>query len=58
MKSYSAKYYSAYWDSLEAQWLGLCTAGGIGSIPGQGTKILRATPHSQKQTKKRKSCHV
>ena len=30
------------WTSLTIQWLGLCnsTAGGMGSIPGWGTKIL------------------
>ena len=32
-------------NSLAVQWLGLCTstAGGPGSIPSQGTKILQAT---------------
>ena len=31
------------------QWLGLCisTAGGMGSIPGQGTKIPQAVQHEQ-----------
>ena len=31
-------------NSLAVQWLNLCTstAGGLGSIPGQGTKILKA----------------
>ena len=35
--------------SLEVQWLGLCAsnAGGTGSIPGRGTKILRAVWYSQ-----------
>ena len=34
------------------QWLGLraSTAGGMGSIPGQGTKI----PHAAQQSKKKK----
>ena len=33
------------------QWLGLCasSAGGLGSIPGQGTRILQATWHGQKK---------
>ena len=40
-------------SSLVVQWLGLCpsTAGGTGSIPGQGTKIphaLRCSPPPQK----------
>ena len=36
--------------SLAAQWLRLHAypAGGLGSIPGQGTKIPHATQHSQK----------
>ena len=36
--------------SLAVQWLRLCasTAGGMGLIPGQGTKILHAAQHSQK----------
>ena len=35
------------------QWLGLLasTAGGMGSIPGQGTKILHAVWCSQNKTK-------
>ena len=39
---------------LLVQWLGLqaSTAGGIGSILGQGTKILRAT-RSKKQRRER-----
>ena len=39
--------------SLMVQWLGLCasTAGGVGSIPGQGTKILKAMQHGQKKKK-------
>ena len=38
--------------SLAVQWLGLCTstAGGVGSIPGQGTKTLPAARHGQKTT--------
>ena len=38
------------WNSLVVQWLGLCasTAGGPGSIPGRGTKILQAALCSQK----------
>ena len=44
------------WDSLAVQWLELCasTAGGMGLIPGQGTEILQATQHGQKQKKKKK----
>ena len=40
-------------NSLVVQWLGLhaSTAGGMGSIPGQGTKILYATQHGQKKKK-------
>ena len=35
---------------LAVQWLGHCafTVVGPGSIPGRGTKILQAGPHSQK----------
>ena len=38
--------------SLVVQWLRLCvsSAGGVGSIPGQGTKI----PHTKVQQKKKK----
>ena len=38
-------------NSLAVQWLGLCasTAGGMGSIPGQGTKIPQAEQGSQKK---------
>ena len=38
-------------NSLAVQWLGLCafTAEGMGSIPGQGTKILQAAPHNRKK---------
>ena len=36
-------------NSLTVQWIELCasSAGGIGSIPGQGTKILQAPEYSQ-----------
>ena len=36
---------------LVVQWLGLgaCTAKGLGSIPGQGTKIPQAAWHRQKR---------
>ena len=38
---------------LVVQWLRLCisAAGGLGLIPGQGTKILHAAPHGQKKKK-------
>ena len=41
---------------MEVQWLGLCasTAGGMGSIPGQGTKIPHAVWHGQKQNQDQK----
>ena len=41
-------------NSLAVQWLGFhaCTAGGTGSIPGWGPKILQARRHGQK----RKQC--
>ena len=41
---------------LVVQWLGLCTftAGGVGSIPGRGTKILHAVWHSKKKKKERR----
>ena len=37
-------------NSLAVQWLGLgaFTAMGLGSIPGQGTKIPQAVQHGQK----------
>ena len=40
-------------NSLEIQWLGLgaFTAMGLGSIPGQGTKILQASQGSWKKKK-------
>ena len=39
--------------SVAVQVLGLCTsnAGGIGLIPGQGTKTLHAMPHGQMKNK-------
>ena len=39
---------------MVVQWLRFhaCIAGGVGSIPGQGTKIPHATGHS----KKKKNC--
>ena len=42
--------------SLAVQWLELhaSTAGGIGSIPSWGTKILQAARHSQKKKPKEK----
>ena len=42
-------------NSLVVQWLGLhaLTAEGLGSIPGQGTKILQAAQHNQKKKKKK-----
>ena len=43
-------------SSLGVQWLGLhaFTAEGLGSIPGQGTKILQATLCNQKKEKRKK----
>ena len=40
-------------NSLVLQWLGFCTfiAEGIGSTPGQGTKIPQASWHDQKKKK-------
>ena len=42
--------------SLVIQWLRLftSTAGGAGSIPGQGTKILHAVQHGQEIKRKKK----
>ena len=42
--------------SLAVQWLRLCApnAGGMGSIPGQGTKVRHAPQHSQKEKRKKK----
>ena len=41
---------------MAAQWLRLCpsTAVGMGSVPGQGTKILHAAQCSHKERKKNK----
>ena len=40
-------------NSLVVRWLGLhtFTAEGVGSIPGQGTKILQVMWHGQNKTK-------
>ena len=40
--------------SFAVQWLRLCTssAGGVSSIPGQGTKIPHAVDHDQKTKEK------
>ena len=37
------------WNPLAIQWLGprALTAGALGSVPGQGTKIPQATWHGQ-----------
>ena len=42
-------------NSLVVQWLGPCafTAGGVGSIPGWGTKILQAAGHGQNKKQKK-----
>ena len=42
-----------YWNSLARQWLELClfTAKGLGSIPGQGTKILQTSMNGRKNKK-------
>ena len=57
--SWIAGRFSAIWNktknlgsSLMVQWLGLhtATAGGLGSIPGWGTKIPQTIWHSQKGT--------
>ena len=44
---------------LVVQWLRLCssTSGGLGSIPGQGTKISHATWHGQKKKKRKTECY-
>ena len=46
--------------SLAVQWLGLrsSTAGGMGSIPGQGAKIPQATWCNQKTKKQNKKTTV
>ena len=43
--------------SLVVQWLRLCAsyAGGLGSVPGQGTKISHAVWYRQKINKKPKN---
>ena len=45
--------------SLVVQWLGFhaCTAGAMGSIPSQGTKITHATWYDQKIKKKKSHFH-
>ena len=42
---------TSHWDSLAIQWLGLhsSTAGGTGSIPGHGPKILQAPQPKKKK---------
>ena len=44
---------------LVVQWLRLCssTSGGLGSIPGQGTKISHATWPGQKKKKRKTECY-
>ena len=46
--------------SLAVQWLRLCApnVGGTGSIPGRGTKILRAAAKKQTNKKKTKICYI
>ena len=41
-------------NSLAVQWLGLCasTAGDMGLIPGQGTKILQSVWHGREEGRK------
>ena len=48
-----------YRISLAVQWLRLraSTAGGSGSIPGQGPKVPHAKGQSQKKKKKPPSCY-
>ena len=43
-----------------ADWLGLgaFTAKGMGSVPGQGTKIPQAGQCSQKQQQQQKNVHI
>ena len=47
-------------NSLAVQWLGLCTftAEGLGSIPGQGTKILQAVQCGKKKKKKKQKKEI
>ena len=44
-------------NSLAIQWLGLCTliSKGLGSIPGQGTKIPQAMWSSQKENREKEN---
>ena len=46
--------------SLAGQWLRYCTpsAGGMGSIPGQGNKILYAAGTAQQKKKKGKKIYI
>ena len=46
--------------SLVVQWLGLCasTAGGTGSIPGQGTKILQPKREAGRKRDYRELAHT
>ena len=55
-KEASSKVLVIFGTSLAVQWLRLHTpsAGGTGSIPDQGTKILHAARRDQK---KKKACH-
>ena len=50
MKNFKDSKIESMGTSLAVQWLRLCTytLGGVGSIPGRGTKI----PHAQKVKKK------
>ena len=43
--------------SLAVQWLGLCasTAGGLGSIPGQGTEVPQVSVQGKKKKKEIKN---
>ena len=47
-------------NSLVVQWLGLCacTAGGTGSIPGWGTRILHTAWHGQKKQINKIKCDL
>ena len=47
-------------EFLVVQWLGLCafTAEGMGSIPGQGTKILQAVWCDQKEKEHDKQKYI
>ena len=51
---------SSVGTSLAVQWLGLCasTAGGTGSIPGQGTKIAHSAWRGQKKKRKKKKSNL